>query len=99
MKCSTIAKTFIIAAVTALALGVAPTAKAHDKACSKATLKGNYTHIATGFFTSPRLHGHPVRRRQHDNLRRKWRFYGDWNPKPKRQYRPAAKPTPLLFKQ
>jgi hypothetical protein len=53
MKRSTIAKTFTIAAVAALALGVAPTAKAQDKACSKATLKGTYTHIATGFFTSP----------------------------------------------
>jgi uncharacterized membrane protein len=52
MKRSAIAKTFTIAAVAALALGVAPTAKAHDKACSKATLKGTYTHIATGFFTS-----------------------------------------------
>ena len=53
MKRSTIAKTFTIAAVTALALGVAPTARAHDKACSNATLKGTFTHNATGFVTSP----------------------------------------------
>ena len=56
MKRSTIARTFTIAAVTALALGVAPTAKAHDKTCSKATLKGTYTHIANGIFTA-RAHG------------------------------------------
>jgi hypothetical protein len=39
MKLSTIAKTLTIAAVTALALGVAPKAKAD---CSEATLKGHH---------------------------------------------------------
>ena len=53
MKRSNIANAFAITAFAVLALGVAPTAKAHDKACSKATLQGNYTHIATGFFISP----------------------------------------------
>jgi hypothetical protein len=42
MKPSTIAKTLTIAAVTALALGIAPKAKADDKGCSEATLKGHH---------------------------------------------------------
>jgi hypothetical protein len=53
MKHSTIAKTFTIAAVTALALGIAPTAKADDKGCSNATLKGTFAHTSTGFITAP----------------------------------------------
>ena len=53
MKRSTIAKTFTIAAVAALALGIAPTAKADDKGCSNATLKGTFAHRATGFVTAP----------------------------------------------
>jgi|ERR1035437_790648 hypothetical protein len=53
MKRSTIAKTFAIAAVTALALGVAPTAKADNKGCSNATLKGTFAHRASGFTTAP----------------------------------------------
>ena len=53
MKRSTIAKTFAIAAVTALALGIAPTAKADNKGCSNATLKGTFAHTATGFVTAP----------------------------------------------
>ena len=54
MKRSAIAKTFAIAAVTALALGIAPTAKADsNKGCSNATLKGTFAHMATGFITAP----------------------------------------------
>ena len=54
MKRSTIAKTFAIAAVTALALGLAPTAKADNfKGCSNATLKGSFSHMGTGFVTAP----------------------------------------------
>ena len=53
MKRSTIAKTFAIAAVTALALGMAPTAKADNKGCSNATIKGTFAHMATGFITAP----------------------------------------------
>ena len=54
MKRSTIAKTFAIAAVTAFALGIAPTAKAgNDKGCTNATLSGTFAHIATGFITAP----------------------------------------------
>ena len=49
MKHSTIGKTFAIAAVAALALGIAPAAKAHNKGCSNATLKGTFVHTASGF--------------------------------------------------
>jgi hypothetical protein len=40
MKRSTIAQSLTIAAVTALALGITPTAKADDKGCSNASLEG-----------------------------------------------------------
>jgi len=48
-----IVRTFTIAAVTALALALAPTAKADDKGCSNATLRGSYAQIATGVITAP----------------------------------------------
>jgi len=53
MKRSTIAKTLTIAAVTAFALGIAPTAKAADKGCSNATLRGTYAYTSTGFIVAP----------------------------------------------
>jgi hypothetical protein len=53
MKRSIIANNFTIAAVTALALGLAPTAKADDKGCSKLTLKGTFAHAGAGFITAP----------------------------------------------
>ena len=53
MKRSTTAKAFTITAVTALALGIAPTANAHDKGCSNATLKGTFVHSGTGFEITP----------------------------------------------
>ena len=53
MKRSTIAKTFTIAAVTALALGIAPTARANDKGCSNASLRGTFAFTSTGFITPP----------------------------------------------
>src|ERR1041385_6261124 len=54
MKRSAIAKTFVIAAVTAFALGVAPTATADtNKGCSNETLKGTFVHTASGFETAP----------------------------------------------
>jgi len=54
MKRSTIAQTFTIAAVTALALGLAPMAKADSKGCSNATLKGTFVDKDSGWiFTSP----------------------------------------------
>ena len=53
MKRSTIAKTFTIAAITAIALSIAPTAMADDKGCSNGTLKGTFAHTLTGFITAP----------------------------------------------
>jgi len=53
MKRLVIAKAFTIAALTALALGIAPAANAADKECSNATLKGTFAHNASGFVTSP----------------------------------------------
>jgi len=53
MKRSTIAQAFAIAALTTLGLGVAPTATAGDKGCTNASLKGTFSHIATGFITAP----------------------------------------------
>ncbi|MBV9768870.1 MAG: hypothetical protein JOZ32_04805 [Bryobacterales bacterium] len=53
MNRSTIAKNFAIAAVTVLVLGIAPTAKADNKGCSNATLRGTYAYTSTGTITSP----------------------------------------------
>ena len=53
MKRSTIGKTLAIAAAAALALGIAPAAKADNKGCSNATLKGTFVHSASGFVTAP----------------------------------------------
>ena len=53
MKRSTIAKTFAIAVVAALALGMAPTAKADHKGCSNASLKGTFAYTGTGFIVTP----------------------------------------------
>jgi hypothetical protein len=53
MKRSTIGKTFAIVAVAAVALGIAPPAKAADKGCSNATLRGTFVHTASGFVTPP----------------------------------------------
>jgi len=53
MKRSTIRKTFTMAAVTALALAILPTAKADDKGCSNATLRGTYAQTGSGVITAP----------------------------------------------
>ena len=50
---STIAKTFTIAIVTVLALGLAPTAKADDKGCTNATLQGTFSQKGTGVIIAP----------------------------------------------
>jgi hypothetical protein len=51
MKRSTIAEIFTLAAVAALALGVAPTAVAQvNKGCSNATLTGTFAYTVTGSF-------------------------------------------------
>ena len=48
MKRSTIAKTFTIAAIAALALSIAPAANAGDKGCSNITLLGTFSRQDTG---------------------------------------------------
>ena len=53
MKRSTIARTFAIAAVAVLALGVSPLAKAEDRTCSNATIKGAFARTDQGFVTFP----------------------------------------------
>ena len=50
---TTITKTLGIAALTALGLAMAPMAKAENKGCSNATLKGTFSHLGTGFVTAP----------------------------------------------
>ena len=52
MNPSTIAKTLTIAAVTALVLAIVPKAKADDKRCSEATLKGAFVYTSTGFIVA-----------------------------------------------
>jgi hypothetical protein len=55
MKNSAIAKMFTIAAVTALAVGIAPTANAQvNKGCNNATLQGTFAYTTSGaFVTAP----------------------------------------------
>jgi hypothetical protein len=49
MKRTTIAETFTIAAITALVLGMAPTANAQaNKGCSNASLRGTFAYTVTG---------------------------------------------------
>ena len=48
MKRSTITKTFTLAALAALGMGLAPTAKAADKGCSAVTLMGTFSRHDTG---------------------------------------------------
>jgi len=53
MKRSTITMTLTIAALTVLALGVAPTAKADDKGCSNALVQGTFAYTGTGSIAPP----------------------------------------------
>jgi hypothetical protein len=53
MKHSTIGKTFAVAAITALALAIVPTANADDKGCSYASIKGTYAFEGTGSVIEP----------------------------------------------
>jgi len=53
MKRSSIASTFAIAAVAALAPGLTPLAKAEGRTCSNATIKGAYARTDQGFVTLP----------------------------------------------
>src|SRR6516164_9161351 len=59
MKRSTIAKTVTIAAVSALALGIAPTMSAADKGCSNASLQGTFAYTGTGFVVTPAARSGP----------------------------------------
>ncbi len=89
MKRSTIAKTFTIAAVTALALGVAPTAKADDKGCSNASLKGTFAYTATGFITAPPAMAGPFGGVGTQTFDGKGGTTATGNVKPERQHRPG----------
>jgi hypothetical protein len=60
MKHSTIAKTFVFAAVSALALSIAPTANAADKGCSNASLAGTFSRRDTGTVLSPAPAAGPI---------------------------------------
>jgi hypothetical protein len=60
MKRSTIANAFTVAAVTVLALGLAPTARADGKGCSNATLKGTFSQKGTGVITDPPAFAGPM---------------------------------------
>ena len=53
MKRNTIAKNFAISTLAALALAFGPAAKADDKGCSNATLKGTFGFTSNGFIASP----------------------------------------------
>jgi len=53
MTRNTIANTFAIGAVAALALGLTPMAKAERKECSIATLEGSFVRKDTGFVLAP----------------------------------------------
>ena len=53
-------KTFAIAAVAALALTVAPMAKAENKGCSNDSIKGTFAHMGTGFITAPPAIAGPI---------------------------------------
>ena len=52
MKCS-ITRAFTMAAVTALALAIFPTANADDKGCSNAILRGTFAYTSTGYIAAP----------------------------------------------
>ena len=60
MKRSIIAKTFAIGAIAALALDLAPLAKAERKECSVATLEGSFVRKDTGFVTAPPANAGPL---------------------------------------
>jgi hypothetical protein len=53
MTRNSIAKTLAMGAVAALALNLAPLAKAERKECSAATLEGSFVRTDTGFVTAP----------------------------------------------
>lgn len=60
MQTSNVVKTFTIATVTALVLGIAPTAKAADKGCSTVSLLGTFSRRDTGTVILPAAAAGPV---------------------------------------
>jgi hypothetical protein len=52
MKPSTIAKTLTMATITALVLGIGAKAKADNKGCSEASIKGAFAYTSTGFIVA-----------------------------------------------
>jgi hypothetical protein len=60
MKRSNTTLTFALAAVSTLALSMAPAAKAADKGCSNATLQGTFAFNGTGFIISPAVVAGPL---------------------------------------
>ena len=52
MKRTIIRNMFTVTLTTALAVGMAPTARAAEKECSNATLTGTFAFTNTGFFTA-----------------------------------------------
>jgi hypothetical protein len=60
MKRYSLTKTFTVAAVAVLALGISPLAKADNKGCSNATIKGTFAHTASGFEIAPPSIAGPV---------------------------------------
>jgi hypothetical protein len=60
MKRNNTTKTFAFAAIGVLALCVAPAAKADNKGCSDATLRGSFSFNGTGFIISPPVVAGPL---------------------------------------
>jgi len=60
MKRYSLTKTCTVAAVAVLALGISPLAKADNKGCSNATIKGTFAHTASGFEIAPPSIAGPV---------------------------------------
>jgi hypothetical protein len=60
MKRSNTTNTFAIAALTALAMAIAPTAKAGDKGCSNITLAGTFSRRDTGTVLAPAMAAGPI---------------------------------------
>lgn len=60
MKRSYTTKTFAIAALTALAVSVAPAAMADNKGCSNAILQGSFAFKGTGVIISPPVVAGPI---------------------------------------
>ena len=60
MNCYTMTKTSTIAVAALLALAISSSAKAEDKGCTDATLKGTFAHTASGFEIAPPAIAGPI---------------------------------------